>query len=83
MSTAPEPMPAHEEKDCPRCRRPFECKSGSILLCQCQTVVLDDDQLAWIAGHYDDCLCSRCLRELRSEYNRQRHQQRLRRFLQP
>ena len=42
-------MPAHEEKNCPRCRRPFECKSGSILLCQCQTVVLDEEQLAWIA----------------------------------
>ncbi|HEB67340.1 MAG TPA: hypothetical protein ENI93_05275 [Gammaproteobacteria bacterium] len=76
-------MPAHEEKLCPRCRRAFECKSGSILLCQCQTVVLDEAQLAWIAERYDDCLCSRCLREVRSECNRHRHQQRLRRFLQP
>ncbi len=73
-------MPSHEEKHCPRCHRSFECKSGSILICQCQTVLLDEAQLAWIAERWDDCLCSRCLREVRSECNRARHRERLRRF---
>jgi hypothetical protein len=74
-------MPCHEEKQCPRCRRLFECKSGSILLCQCQTVVLSPEQLEYITFHYEDCLCSRCLREVRSEYNQQQHARRLRRFI--
>jgi len=74
-------MPRHEEKQCPRCRRLFECKSGSILLCQCQTVLLSPEQLEYIAFRYEDCLCSRCLREVRGEYNRQQHERRLRRIL--
>lgn len=74
-------MPSHEEKQCPRCRRLFECKSGSILLCQCQTVLLDEAQLEYLAARYDDCLCSRCLLAVRGEYNRQQHARRLRRFL--
>ncbi len=74
-------MPAHEEKCCPRCGRAFECKSGSILLCQCQTVVLNEAQLTWIHERYDDCLCSRCLLALRSEYNQLTHRQRIRRLV--
>lgn len=74
-------MPLHEEKICPRCRQGFECKSGSILLCQCQRVALDETQLAWIAERYDDCLCHRCLRELRSLCNRWQHRERIRRLL--
>ena len=74
-------MAHHEEKFCPRCQRAFECKSGSILLCQCQTVLLSPEQLEYIAGKYDDCLCSRCLLEARSEYNVQQHAQRIKNLL--
>jgi len=73
-------MPDHEQKQCPRCRRLFECKSGSILLCQCQTVVLDAGQLDYIASRYEDCLCSRCLLEVRSEYNQMQHEARIKRY---
>jgi len=76
-------VPLHEERICPRCRQEFECKTGSILLCQCQTVALDETQLAWIAERYDDCLCSRCLRELRSLFNHRQHDARLRRLRSP
>ena len=72
-------MARHETKTCVRCRRDFECKSGSILLCQCQTVVLSSAQLAWIAARYDDCLCCGCLKQLRGEYAQQKHEARLRR----
>jgi hypothetical protein len=68
-------MPMHEEKLCPRCQRTFECKSGSILLCQCQTVLLTPEQLEYIAANYEDCLCSKCLLAVRSEYNNQQHEQ--------
>lgn len=74
-------MARHEEKLCPRCQRMFECKSGSILLCQCQTVLLTPEQLEYIASKYDDCLCGKCLLEARSEYNIQQHQQRIKKVL--
>lgn len=73
-------MARHETKTCVRCRRDFECKSGSILLCQCQTVVLSPAQLAWIAVRYDDCLCCNCLKQLRTEYNHGKFDGRLRKL---
>ena len=42
-------MPSHEVKQCPRCNSLFECKSGSVLLCQCQTVALTEMQREYIA----------------------------------
>jgi hypothetical protein len=74
-------MPGHEKKRCPRCQQSFECKSGSILLCQCQTVLLTPEQLEYIASQYEDCLCSKCLLEIRAEYNIQQHEQRIKRVL--
>jgi len=43
-------MSKHETRQCARCdtllfNKLFECKSGSIMLCQCQTVVLSTEQL--------------------------------------
>lgn len=59
----------HETKHCPRCDAEFECKSGSILLCQCQTIYLSSDQAEYVSAQYDDCLCVKCLQALRSEFN--------------
>ena len=73
-------LPKHETKDCPRCNKEFECKSGSILLCQCQTVVLSPEQLEYIANQYDDCLCAKCLVEVRAEYNQLQHEQKIKQF---
>lgn len=70
----------HETKNCPRCNRELECKSGSILLCQCQTVVLSPEQLDYINSQYLDCLCARCLLEVRGEYNQQQHANKLKKF---
>ena len=67
----------HETKQCPRCNTEFECKSGSILLCQCQTIYLSSEQMDFISGQYDDCLCVDCLQALRSEYNCQQHQKKI------
>ena len=63
-------MPAHEIKTCPRCQRDFECRTGSIELCQCQTVTLDERHLNYISAHYEDCLCADCLLELRRDCDR-------------
>ncbi len=62
-------MIKHELKDGPRCGTEFECKTGSITICQCQTVSLSGEQSDYISNHYDDCLCADCLDTLRSECN--------------
>jgi hypothetical protein len=67
-------MQKHEQKTCPHCQSIFECKTGSIEQCQCQTVSLDEAQLDYIHARYDDCLCAACLAELRTESNLQTHQ---------
>jgi cysteine-rich CWC protein len=62
-------MPKHEKKQCPRCLTEFECKTGSILLCQCSKIEMSAEQLEYSNCQYDDCLCLSCLKELRSEFN--------------
>jgi hypothetical protein len=57
-------MPKHEEITCPRCNHSFECKCGTIQLCLCMSVQLDDAQREFIAEQYDGCLCRDCLDEL-------------------
>ena len=67
-------MPKHEKKQCPRCSKEFECKTGSILLCQCSKVEMSAEQLEYSNTQYSDCLCLSCLKELRTEYNSLSHQ---------
>ena len=62
-------MPQHEKKQCLRCKTVFECKSGSILLCQCSKIELTAAQLEYINSKYNDCLCLSCLQTLRAEFN--------------
>jgi hypothetical protein len=62
----------HEAKTCPRCLREFECKSGSVMQCQCSTVVLSLEDLEFINAHYDDCLCATCLAVLKLEARKRR-----------
>ena len=62
-------MIKHEEKFCPRCKAKFECKVGSVGLCQCQKVSLNEAQHNYIKDIYADCLCADCLLALRKEYN--------------
>jgi len=62
-------MCKHEEKNCPRCGTGFECKVGSITECQCYGIVLSSEERAFIEEHYNnDCLCRRCLIELKDRY---------------
>ena len=70
-------MPQHEKKQCPRCNNGFECKTGSILLCQCSKIELTAEQLEYCNTQYDDCLCLSCLKELRTEYNTLAHSEKI------
>lgn len=62
----------HEEKICPRCNIPFECKVGSINLCQCNVVVLTEDERYYLRKNYRDCLCGPCMLALKSQYHSER-----------
>lgn len=57
----------HEEKTCPRCRKPFACKPGNITECQCFGIRLTIEQRAYIDQRYRDCLCRDCLAALQNE----------------
>ncbi|WP_031427864.1 cysteine-rich CWC family protein [Flavimarina sp. Hel_I_48] len=76
-------MASHEEKYCPRCKARFECKVGSIILCQCSAVKLTFAQREYLNIQYTDCLCATCIKELRSEYNLMKHNQSLKKILGP
>ena len=57
-------MARHEDKQCPRCQRLFECKCGSITLCHCSEFSLAPETQEALRLRYDDCLCPLCLGEL-------------------
>ncbi len=59
---------AIEYKNCPRCSVPFLCRAGSISACQCSTVELGRPERNYIQERFQDCLCVRCLHDLKSEY---------------
>ncbi|WP_460958183.1 cysteine-rich CWC family protein [Spirosoma litoris] len=64
----------HEHTACPRCHRTFECRVGSINLCQCQVVQLTDAQRQYVSSTYQGCLCADCLLAVRTEFNHLAHQ---------
>ncbi|SFU45905.1 Cysteine-rich CWC [Pustulibacterium marinum] len=69
-------MPHHEEKYCPRCQESFECKVGSINLCQCTTVTLNEEERNYMREQYTDCLCAACMAAVKQEYhNAKYHEQ--------
>ncbi|MFY0254016.1 cysteine-rich CWC family protein [Chitinophaga sp. 30R24] len=61
-------MASHETITCPRCKQTFECRVGTILRCQCQNVVLTDEERTFIRQQYNECLCANCLRQLKIAY---------------
>jgi Cysteine-rich CWC len=61
-------MCLHETKACQRCNTSFECKPGSITQCQCFEVILTAEQRAYLEQRYNDCLCKKCLIQLKEEF---------------
>ena len=74
-------MLKHEEKICPKCNEKFECKIGSILLCQCTTVKLNEVEKDYIKEQHNDCLCANCMKELKAEYHNKRLKNKLKKLL--
>ena len=61
-------MPLHEQKNCPRCTKGFECKVGDICRCDCIGISLTLEEQAFIETRYQDCLCLACLKDLKNKY---------------
>lgn len=74
-------MCSHEQKNCPRCNSKFECKVGSINLCQCTTVILNDKEREYMRENFDDCLCASCMKDIKSEYHTQVYHNKLKSIL--
>ncbi len=70
----------HELKYCPRCNSTFECKVGSVVLCQCSAVKLNQEERDYINNKYEDCLCAACIESLRSEYNQEKFRLKLKKI---
>ncbi|MCW3464217.1 cysteine-rich CWC family protein [Chitinophaga nivalis] len=64
-------MCEHERKHCPRCNSGFECKVGSILICQCSAVTLSTEERNYIQEQYTDCLCANCLKEMKAAWHKE------------
>ncbi|MBI5090830.1 MAG: cysteine-rich CWC family protein [Candidatus Hydrogenedentes bacterium] len=55
-----------EQNTCPRCGAMFRCAAGAIETCQCHAVDLTAEQTQFIRAKHVDCLCARCLTELKT-----------------
>jgi hypothetical protein len=73
-------MNKHEQKYCPRCAVAFECKVGNITQCQCSNINLKVKEQLYIGSLYQDCLCAACIVAVRTEYNRNKFKERLKRL---
>ena len=61
-------MCKHEEKYCPHCNAVFECKVGNVSNCQCAGISFSEEERKFIAAKYSDCLCAKCMLQLKSAY---------------
>lgn len=67
MSDPTQPDPAELNagpKSCARCGATFVCKVDDLPHCQCVNVSVSEGLLTKLKDAYNDCLCSRCLKEL-------------------
>ncbi len=74
-------MPKHEAKICGRCQTEFECKVGSIDLCQCTAIQLSVEENDYIKTKYGDCLCISCLHFLQAEYHNTKIKRQIKKLL--
>ena len=58
----------NSNKYCPRCKSVFECSVNRFQICQCTGTTLSGDERIFISKFYKDCLCIKCLKEMKEEY---------------
>lgn len=54
-------------KTCPKCNTPFQCMENQIEKCHCNSIKLSEGQLINLKSIYNDCLCSKCLKDFASK----------------
>lgn len=55
--------PKYESRECARCHRMHSCTLN--IHCSCMDAEITEKILDQISCHYNDCLCSECLEELK------------------
>jgi hypothetical protein len=55
-------------KKCNRCGTKIECKVYEIKNCKCSEISLTPDEIRFIHSKYSDCLCNKCLMQMKEEY---------------
>lgn len=55
-------------KKCSRCGIQIECKSYNIKSCECSEISLIKEEIEFIHLKYQDCLCNKCLMEMKDEF---------------
>ena len=58
-------MSNQEPAKCPRCLHAFDCKADAIQQCHCSAVQLSPYQRQYVAQNWKDCLCAKCLTEIK------------------
>lgn len=56
-------------KHCPRCGAEFTCNEEDKWHCRCFSVTLNTAARTFLAEHYEDCLCVKCLREIAAQHS--------------
>lgn len=59
----------HEQKYCPKCEAVFECKVGAVNHCQCSAIKLSESEYTFIREKFTDCLCAKCLKDMKAEFH--------------
>ena len=59
----------HEQKICPHCKNLFDCKVSNIAHCGCTAIAVSAVTRNYIANHFEDCLCSNCLKYFEKQLN--------------
>jgi Cysteine-rich CWC len=57
-------------KSCPKCFKEFQCKSGEITACSCTNMPFTETEEQAILSRYNGCLCSHCLTEIRTDFDK-------------
>ncbi|WP_072998454.1 cysteine-rich CWC family protein [Mariniphaga anaerophila] len=57
-------------KTCPVCNETFECRNDDILKCDCIEVILSKEDYEYVRSNYSDCLCKKCLINIKTERQR-------------
>ncbi len=51
-------------KECPKCKKEFNCRKDEIFECHCIHVPVSARAQKFLAENYNECLCNNCLREV-------------------